>query len=61
MSVQILSANRVAGELGVPCLRITRAVRRRLITPDYLAGRMLLFRPSRLPLIRAAIGLPVQT
>lgn len=60
MPEKVFTANSLAREMGVHQMRITRAVHRHLITPDYLAGRTLLFRQSRLPKIRAAIGLPVQ-
>ena len=55
MTVEFLTGNTLAAELGVPGMRITRGVRRHVITPDAIAGRMLLFRPSRVPKLRAAL------
>ena len=60
MTVELLTGNSLANELGVPGIRITRAVRRHIISPDYLAGRTMLFRPSRLPNLRAAISAPIK-
>ena len=57
MTVKLLTANTLASELGVPCMRITRAVHRRVLLPDFQAGRTLLFHTRRIPRIRATIGL----
>ena len=55
MTVELLTGNSLASALGIPGMRITRAVRRHVITPDGIAGRTLLFRPSRVPKLRAAL------
>ena len=57
MTVELLTANTLAAELGIPGMRITRAVRRHLIIPDGIAGRTMLFRESRLPKLRAQLGI----
>ena len=57
MTVELLTGNTLAAELGIPGMRITRGVRRHVIIPDGIAGRTLLFRESRLPTLRAALGL----
>ena len=56
MTVEFLTGNTLASALGVPGMRITRAVRRHAIVPDAFAGRTLLFRESRLPTLRAQLG-----
>ena len=57
MTVELLTANTLAAEPGIPGMRIARAVRRRVITPDGIAGRTLLFLPRCVPRLRAQLGI----
>ena len=57
MRVQLLTGSQLARELDISSMSVSRAVRDRRITPDFIAGEIQLFRPARLGKIRMAIGL----
>lgn len=53
MAEKLLTANALALKLRTYPHCVMRAVRAETIAPDFIAGRILLFKPSRLPAIRA--------
>jgi hypothetical protein len=47
MAKTLLSLSQLAGRLGVPKMRISRALERGLIKPDFKSGNSILFDASR--------------
>ena len=56
MQVQLLTGNQLARELDISSMSVSRAVRDRRITPDFIAGEIHLFRPTRLSKLRAGFS-----
>jgi hypothetical protein len=53
---KLLTGNALAVALRTYPHHVQRALNTRAIVPDFTAGRLFLFRPARLPKLRAAIA-----